>query len=120
MSGRGLVIARRPWRLAASGGLPWAGLQLRLMTLPCISIQLQIPGGKGRYSVRKDFCSFDGKSLIDDFSNVEFKRGEFQDDQLRFEIALTPLGTKEIEIKICQVNFKDGQPEELTCQLSYG
>ncbi|OLS60502.1 hypothetical protein PSEMO_49130 [Pseudomonas putida] len=90
------------------------------MTLPCISIQLQIPGGKGRYSVRKDFCSFDGKSLIDDFSNVEFKRGEFQDDQLRFEIALTPLGTKEIEIKICQVNFKDGQPEELTCQLSYG
>ncbi|MCS7605669.1 hypothetical protein N0708_32380, partial [Pseudomonas aeruginosa] len=25
--------ARRPWRLAASGGLPWAGLQLRLMTL---------------------------------------------------------------------------------------
>ncbi|CAD0264188.1 hypothetical protein DENIT_20073 [Pseudomonas veronii] len=38
MSGRGLVIARRPWRLAASGGLPWAGLQLRLMTLDYDSV----------------------------------------------------------------------------------
>lgn len=50
MSGRGLVIARRPWRLAASGGLPWAGLQLRLMTLGSISalIDLQLIGQVGR------------------------------------------------------------------------
>ncbi|MCS8377929.1 DUF3218 family protein, partial [Pseudomonas aeruginosa] len=33
---------RRPWRLAASGGLPWAGLQLRLMTLG-VGLRLDAP-----------------------------------------------------------------------------
>lgn len=87
---------------------------------PCVLVQLIIPGGEGRYSFRKQLCSFDGKSLIDDFSTVEFKRGEFKYDRLKFEIALTPLGTNEVEIKTCEVNFREERPEELTCIMEYG
>lgn len=87
---------------------------------PCVLVQLIIPGGKGRYSFRKQFCSFDDKSLIDDFSKVEFKRGEFKHDRLRFEIALTPRGTNEVEIKTCEVNFREERPEELTCIMEHG
>ncbi|MFJ4375267.1 hypothetical protein ACIP1T_22015 [Pseudomonas japonica] len=91
-----------------------------LMEKPCVFVQLQIPGGKGRYSFQKEICSFDGKSLTDDFSHAEFRRGEFIDDQLFFELAVMPVGKEEFEVKTCKVLFSDGKPDKLTCELSQG
>ncbi|MDU9393901.1 hypothetical protein [Pseudomonas sp. zfem002] len=90
------------------------------MGRPCVLVQLEIPGGKGRYSFRKEICSIDGSSLINDFSQVEFRRGEFIDNQLFFELAVIPVGKEEFEIKICKVLFSDGKPDKLTCELSQG
>ncbi|MDJ1312300.1 hypothetical protein, partial [Pseudomonas aeruginosa] len=57
--------ARRPWRLAASGGLPWAGLQLRLMTLAEEGVR-KYPAFVRRYSSKKmlhaGFISFRASS----------------------------------------------------------
>ncbi|MDJ1309492.1 helix-turn-helix domain-containing protein, partial [Pseudomonas aeruginosa] len=46
--------ARRPWRLAASGGLPWAGLQLRLMTLGA-TLGLRAAAGEPKAQLAREF-----------------------------------------------------------------
>src|SRR5471030_2473707 len=89
---------------------------LRSFDSPCVRVQSLLPGGKGKILKEKELCSIDGKSFLDGFTQVELKKGEFQDGKLTFMFEIMPLEPAPEFIKKCTVPFNDGAPQDLVCE----
>lgn len=83
---------------------------------PCVTVQTFIPGGDGKIFKEKEFCSIDGKNLIDGYSEVELKKGEFKEGRLVLTFEVTPLAPVEGYVEACDVTFENGSPQGLFCK----
>jgi hypothetical protein len=89
---------------------------LRTFDSPCIRVQSLLPGGNGKIVKEKELCSIDGKSFLDGYTQVELKKGEFQEERLTFLFEIMPLEPAPEFLKQCTVPFKDGAPQDLVCE----
>ncbi|QBR32400.1 MULTISPECIES: hypothetical protein [Pseudomonas] len=89
---------------------------LRTFDSPCIRVQSLVPGGNGEIVKEKELCSVDGKSFLDGYTQVELKKGEFQEDKLTFLFEIMPLEPAPEFLKKCTIPFKDGAPQDLVCE----
>lgn len=82
---------------------------------PCVVIQSLVPGGKGEISVESKICSYEGKGFWDGYTDVDVKRGYFEDNRLFLEIGFTPLQPIGETIRICEVIFQGSEAQGLNC-----
>ena len=82
---------------------------------PCIIVQNLVPGGRGKISAEKKICSLEGKSFYD-YMDVDFKEGVFKDGKLFLEIGVTQLRVMGEKIKYCEVVFRHGVADHLSCR----
>lgn len=82
----------------------------------CIVIQNMVFGGSGKVSAEKKICSLEGKRFSNDYAEVDFKKGSFEEGRLFLDLEVYPLRLVDKVIMTCEVVFNDGVADHLSCK----
>lgn len=82
----------------------------------CIVIQALHGRSDGTVITQSKLCRLEGKSMSNEYTDVDFKMGGFHDGKLYFEIGVTQLKVLGEEMKLCEVVFVSGRASHLKCE----
>ena len=87
---------------------------------PCIYIQVLKPGGRGANESQFNFCSIDGKSFQDDYSEVILESASFTSVELFFNLKIFPLELTEEKYFTCRATLDGNRITPPSCKRTEG
>jgi uncharacterized protein YecT (DUF1311 family) len=115
-NGEGGVID--PNRISRAGAQRYGDIVVRYLTTfgsPCLNVQLLAPDGGWRVMSTAEFCSFDGKSFWDGYSDAGFENLTFAADGLHVTLSLSELrGNGEMR-RECVIPIQGGDIKNMKC-----